>query len=148
MPFVLPLTDQSRKRRHSDIVEPERPGTADRLRRQAGPRRFESGQDGAEQLLQERDTGVRLLRPEGNAHFGRCFRRKSKAKFNLQCLGVNTIVRLIRRRLAPSRNFDLSLRPWFRDLRRIGRSPPSCAERTETQRNPISFHLPSISRPY
>lgn len=69
----MPLTDQGRERRHSDIVEPERAGTADRLRRQAGPRRFESGQNGAEQLLQERDTGVRFLRSEGNAHFGRYF---------------------------------------------------------------------------
>lgn len=64
-------TDQSRERRDSDIVEPERARTSNRLRRQTGTRRFESGPDGAEQLLQERDTSFRLLRPEGNAHIGR-----------------------------------------------------------------------------
>lgn len=61
-------------------MESKCPRTPNRLRCQIRTRRVELSQDGTEQLLQKRDAGIGLLRPERNADFGEFVEQKKKER--------------------------------------------------------------------
>lgn len=64
-------SDSSSQRCHSDLVETENLGEANRLRGQAGAGGPVAGTNGAQQLLQERDARGRLLRSKQLTHIGK-----------------------------------------------------------------------------